>query len=351
MIHEMFFKIGSLTLLRVVSFLPLHYAAYRGALALLRFFLEECQMPVDTIGGTMELTPLHAACLRPTNEADVLAVVQYLVMEKGADIGLKTSEGKIASDLARMSGKRQILKNCARREKKDAEERAASEQGLERPVLPLPPLPQGPDSAQLFKLAINGDDAAIRKSIEHPQNKACYDTAHGKFILRMSASLAARDGRRRAVTYYCERRGVPVNALPGEEGQWEVPGLRAGGLPVSQMTPLCGAIFNKHEDLALHLLTLPDQALDLNRRIDKDETLLHLCAEYGLTRLAKELIWRGADMDLWGDEQQPLTLHMTKEPMYSMISPAHFVRSQVGEYIEQRRQEWVARKGKKKGWK
>jgi len=48
-------------------------------------------------------------------------------------------------------------------------------------------------------------------------------------------------------------------------------------------------------------------------------------------------------------KQQPLTSPMTKEPMASMFLPAHFVKSQVGEYIEQRRQEWVARRDKKTG--
>jgi len=65
--------------------------------------------------------------------------------------------------------------------------------------------------------------------------------------------------------------------------------------------------------------------------------------------------YQRAELERWIEtcrvKQQPLTSPMTKEPMYSMISPSHFVRSQVGEYIEQRRQEWVARKGKKKGWK
>ena len=50
-------------------------------------------------------------------------------------------------------------------------------------------------------------------------------------------------------------------------------------------------------------------------------------------------------------KQQPLTSPMTKEPMVAMYFPSHFIKAHVGEFIEQRRQEWVARKGKKKGKK
>jgi len=67
------------------------------------------------------------------------------------------------------------------------------------------------------------------------------------------------------------------------------------------MTPLIGAICGCHEDLALHLLALPAQDLDLNRCVDIDKTDLHLCVESGLTRLVKELVRRGADFFLWDD--------------------------------------------------
>lgn len=107
--YKTFIKIGDAKVPMSIAFLPLHSAAYRGALALLRFFLEECQMPVDTVVGTMKPTPLHAACMNPGDERDVLQVVRYLVLEKGGDITLRTGTGKTVADLARMSGKQQIL--------------------------------------------------------------------------------------------------------------------------------------------------------------------------------------------------------------------------------------------------
>ncbi len=80
------------------------------------------------------------------------------------------------------------------------------------------------------------------------------------------------------------------------------------GIPVevlakvdSQMTPLIGAICGSKEDLALHLLALPGEELDVNRRLDIDNTIFHLCAESGLTHVVKQLVRRGADMDLWDD--------------------------------------------------
>jgi len=44
----------------------------------------------------------------------------------------------------------------------------------------------------------------------------------------------------------------------------------------SQMAPLIGAICGRHEDLALQLLTLSGQdiQIDLNRRLDLDRTIL-----------------------------------------------------------------------------
>ena len=65
--------------------------------------------------------------------------------------------------------------------------------------------------------------------------------------------------------------------------------------------------------------------------------------------------YQRAELERWIEtcrvKQQPLTSPMTKEPMASMFFPAHLIKSQVGEYIDQRRKEWVAKRGKKKGGK
>lgn len=46
-------------------------------------------------------------------------------------------------------------------------------------------------------------------------------------------------------------------------------------------------------------------------------------------------------------KQQPLTSPMTKEEMAPMYFVNQLVKSHVGQFIEQQRQEWVARKGKR----
>lgn len=71
-----------------------------------------------------------------------------------------------------------------------------------------------------------------------------------------------------------------------------------------RMTPLIGAVRAGNDTLTLFLLSLPDQELDLNRRLDKDVTILHLCAQLGSASVAKELMRQGADLDLWEEEHE-----------------------------------------------
>ena len=77
--------------------------------------------------------------------------------------------------------------------------------------------------------------------------------------------MAARNERRDIVAYLCEGCGVPVHAIPAEEGTWQILNLS----PVesstfgNQTTPLLGAILSSRQDkdLALHLLTQSGQIL------------------------------------------------------------------------------------------
>lgn len=111
--------------------------------------------------------------------------------------------------------------------------------------------------------------------------------------------MAALYDQRAIAGYLCEMRGVHVNAVQAGEGDWQVAGFRN---ITSRMTPLSSAIERSHEDLALYLLSLPDQELDLNRSLGEDASLLHICAKLGSTRVAKELVRRGADMDVKDSE-------------------------------------------------
>jgi ankyrin repeat protein len=99
------------------------------------------------------------------------------------------------------------------------------------------------------------------------------------------------------------------------------------------MTPLIGALCGRHEDLALHLVTLSGQDIqkDPNRHIDGDKTILHMCAELGLTRVVKEFVRRGADMDLWDDEHHtPLCLAVRRchIPLVSFLLKQYQARGQ-----------------------
>ena len=60
-----------------------------------------------------------------------------------------------------------------------------------------------------------------------------------------------------------------------------------------------------------------------------------------------------AELEKWIEtcrvKQQPLTSPMTKGEVIEMYFPNQYVKSHVAEFIEQRRREWMAAKGKVKG--
>lgn len=174
------------------------------------------------------------------------------------------------------------------------------------PLLVPPPLPHGPDVEALLVLLRDGEFGKFWESIEHPKNIEYWAAPHGRYVLRYLVFTAASLGRRSIVFHSCELCKVPVNAIPAEEGLWQIP----LAVPNHLMTPLVGALFRRHEDLALELLRLPDQELDLDHRIDdRLNVLLHLCVEKELTRAVKELVRQGADIDLWnGEHHTPLCL-------------------------------------------
>jgi len=81
------------------------------------------------------------------------------------------------------------------------------------------------------------------------------------------------------------------------------------------------------EDFALHLLTIPDQTLDLdlNRSLIFQKTLVYLCVQSKMPplsqarkvplhfRVVKELVRKGADIDLWDeDHHTPLCAAATQ---------------------------------------
>lgn len=97
-------------------YLPVHAAAALGSRDMVAFFIDECDIQVDTPAPHLLTTPLHAACCCP-NGADSLSVVRYLV-EKGADITLQDCHGETAAQNALDTGNRQCHALLARRAKR-----------------------------------------------------------------------------------------------------------------------------------------------------------------------------------------------------------------------------------------
>jgi hypothetical protein len=90
-------------------YLPVHQAALLGKHAMVRFFIEECDIPVDTVTPFALETPLHLACICRENEEDeVLRIVRFLVEQKGANVALRNSVGWTAAEIALTKGKQQI---------------------------------------------------------------------------------------------------------------------------------------------------------------------------------------------------------------------------------------------------
>jgi len=116
----------------------------------------------------------------------------------------------------------------------------------------------------------------------------------GRLGLRLLATTAATHGHFDLVRHLCKEWDVPANAVPpGEEAlgfllRHTLAGVRKGeGLD----TPLVQAIQNGQEDMALYLLSLPNQALDLGRQMTSHNyTVLHNAAKQGLVRVIKELV-------------------------------------------------------------
>lgn len=105
--------------------LPLHDAAWHGSRELLAYFIEECNMPVDTITTCLHLAPLHSLCMGRRDEAEVLRIVRFLVEQKGANLSLKTTYSETAAQLVLRQGKRQIYEVLARKESEEAARQAS----------------------------------------------------------------------------------------------------------------------------------------------------------------------------------------------------------------------------------
>lgn len=102
--------------------------------------------------------------------------------------------------------------------------------------------------------------------------------------LQLMASCAARLGRRDIVLFFIAEMRVRVNAalttIRGDGGFVTFKNARN--------TPLMAAALNRHENLALQLLVIPDQEdFDLDRIIPATVFLLMIAAGNGMVRLVR----------------------------------------------------------------
>jgi ankyrin repeat protein len=101
-----------------VDMLPIHYAAAYGLLSIVKFYILECGLPVDTTPGKAAgMTPLHcaAACLGSTQEVATL-IIEWLV-EQGASLTIQNYGGFTAAQLATREGKTLVAGYLERRAK------------------------------------------------------------------------------------------------------------------------------------------------------------------------------------------------------------------------------------------
>ena len=360
---------------REYIFMPVHVAASQGALAMLTFSINECGMPVDIQSPTAHFTPLHLACTSAFEEADILPLVRYLVEEKGADVTLKTSLGETAADIAIKKGRQQVYNLLARKEEELAARRTAEALAAVR-------LAEETRAADIAAQALMEELAA-----EEEAEEAKKQAKKGK---KSKAKSKRRQGG----------KGGSAAGDSGGGGAASAAAAAAVGLSVASLTAATDglAIGENEEEKApekkreenSHLKANPpalaaatdalpsfppsgnddDEEEDEAEAEDKEEAFqtflledaplsfhcpIGICLLTDPINAADGHTYQRAELERWIEtcrvKQQPLTSPMTKEPMASMFFPAHLIKSQVGEYIDQRRQEWVAKRGKKKGGK
>lgn len=137
---------------------------------------------------------------------------------------------------------------------------------------------------KMSELAWKGSLPALRRHL----NYACDDfwqTRWARMSLHVAAALAAREGHKDFVIHLCKDYVVAINLIA-------FPVLHVVG------TPLMNAIRLLHEDLALQLMGVRGQDLDLERHLDpRKGTLLHIATVVDSCVVVEELLRVGASLD------------------------------------------------------
>ena len=120
---------------------------------------------------------------------------------------------------------------------------------------------------------------------------------------RTLAFTAAASGHTAKVRHLCEERNVAIHT---SYEQWSPDAFVHIPLNAQRIfcsaSPLVGAIGGKHEDLALYLLALLDQNLDLRMPMDAGWTVLRYTCSMGLSRVVQALLVHGAELEACDDE-------------------------------------------------
>ena len=175
------------------------------------------------------------------------------------------------------------------------------------------------------------EEAKAALSLEFEEfmvDRASYWAAgKGRMELRRVAVAAARHGRLDMLDAYYSKGKVPINSIPTDEKvkPWE--------------TPLVAAVMAGKEDAALHLLSLAgsEQDLDLGRRLDRGNTVLHHAVRKGHTRLVDKLLLHGAPVHVVADNgRTPLSAAVEDYnfDMAGSLLEYYYVRGQSQEAFE-----------------
>jgi ankyrin repeat protein len=277
---------------RGVTMTALQEAAIWHNLPLVEFFITECKMPVN-MGTTNSGTPLMNVCR--INSRDAGKLVKVLVEKLGADPTLRDYRGLAPVDFAVESGTTEAHKYVERAArtykaptpgadkvtvmaatadtKTDCQQKDCFAHSTCRGKLNLTGLPLdviGLRERQdwlvgdaMSELACQGALPALKRHLAFACDEFC-QTRWAKMSLYAAAAVAAKKGHSEFVLYLCKERGVAVNLIT---------------YPILHevLTPLVNAIAYGSEDLALELLALPGQDLDLERHVSPMKgTLLHL---------------------------------------------------------------------------
>lgn len=310
------------------------------------------------------------------DEAAILPIVQYLVDEMGADLTLRSDVDDTAAEICQRQGKQQLYQLLARKENEEALKRAATASAKTRLAEQVQ---AAGAAAQALVNELAAEEAAEEARKQAKKAKEVKAKAKSKRAQAMTGgkgeqggngggSAAGGGGGGDAAARPCVASLTAATgrlAMGNEEEEDHVQGVkREEGSPVDGKPPalvandtLPPSLSAAQDDKDRDQEEEDDEEAFQDYLLDKVPLEYHcpigICLLTDPINAADGHTYQRAELENWIEmcrvKQQPLTSPMTKEEMVPMYFPNHYVKSQVGGFIEQQRQEWVAMKGKKKG--